>query len=93
MIKDEPPYLVKFTDIAVKSLQRFPKNDQKRIVAKVEQLAAAPLHMPNVKRLNDADAIYRLRIGDYRVLFDRDDEIRVIDVIDIRTRAQAYRRW
>ncbi|MBI1297254.1 type II toxin-antitoxin system RelE/ParE family toxin [bacterium] len=93
MSEDEPPYSIAFTDTAAKSLQRFPKNDQKRIVAKIEQLASAPLQMVNVKRLNDAGVTYRLRVGDYRVLFDRDDAFRVIDVIDIRTRAQAYRRW
>ncbi len=39
--------------------------------------------MPNVKRLVDYDASYRLRVGNYRILFDRDDVIRIIDVIDI----------
>jgi mRNA interferase RelE/StbE len=92
MIYREPPYAVRFSDIAVSSLRRFPKNDQSRIIAKIEQMAMAPLQMPNVKRLNNADATYRLRVGDYRILFDREDEIRVIDVLDVRTRAQAYRR-
>jgi len=86
------PYDVQFTDVAIENLQRYPKNDQKRIVARIEQLAADPLSMPNVKRLVDFDAAYRLRVGNYRVLFDRDDIIRIIDVIDVLPRGRAYRR-
>jgi len=48
--------------------------------------------MPNVKRLVDFDVAYRLRVGNYRVLFERDDIIRIIDVIDILPRGRAYRR-
>ena len=31
----------------------------------------------------DFDVAYRLRVGNYRVLFERDDIIRIIDVIDV----------
>ena len=48
--------------------------------------------MRNVKKLADFDVTYRLRVGDYRILFDRDDDNRIIDVIDILPRSRAYRR-
>jgi mRNA interferase RelE/StbE len=54
--------------------------------------AADPLGMPNVKRLVEFYAAYRLRVGNYRVLFDRDDIIQVIDVVDVLPRGSAYRR-
>ena len=85
-------HTVQFTDTALKNLQRYPRNDQKRILARIEQLADDPAIMPNVKRLVDYDASYRLRVGNYRILFDRDDGIRIIDVIDILPRGRAYRR-
>lgn len=85
-------YRVQLTDTARKSLRRLPKTDQQRIVTRIEQLAADPLSAPNVKRLADYDVSYRMRVGNYRVLFDRDDEVRIIDIIDIRTRGRAYRR-
>ncbi len=47
--------------------------------------------MPGVKRLVKYDVTYRLRVGDYWILFDRDDVIRVIDVVDILQRGRAYR--
>ncbi len=85
-------YEVIFTDTALKNMQRFPKKDQQRILARIEQLAVDPDAVPNVKRLIAFDVSYRLRVGNYRVLFDRDDIIRVIDVIDILPRGRAYRR-
>ncbi|MBK7180751.1 MAG: type II toxin-antitoxin system RelE/ParE family toxin [Chloroflexi bacterium] len=48
--------------------------------------------MANVKRLVNFDVAYRLRVGNYRILFERDDEIRIIDVIDVLPRGRAYRR-
>jgi len=88
----EPPYEVQFTDVALNNLRHYPKQDQRRILERIEELAANPQAMRNVKRLVEHDVAYRLRVGDYRVLFDRDDIIRIIDVIDILPRSRAYRR-
>ena len=85
-------YTVQFTDIAIESLRRYPANDQRRIISRIDQLAADPLAVPNVKRLVEFDAAYRLRVGNYCVLFDRDDIIQVIDVVDVLPRGRAYRR-
>ncbi|MBK7218251.1 MAG: type II toxin-antitoxin system RelE/ParE family toxin [Candidatus Promineofilum sp.] len=86
------PYRVELSETAVKNLRRFPHNDQRRILAQIEQLAANPQEMQGVKRLVGYDVTYRLRVGDYRVLFDRDDVIRIIDVVNVLPRGRAYRR-
>lgn len=86
------PYGVRLSDTARKSLRRFPRVDQQRIVTRIEQLAMDPFSMPNVKHLVDYDISYRLRVGNYRILFERDDTIRMIDVIDVRPRGRAYER-
>jgi mRNA interferase RelE/StbE len=85
-------YIVTFTEAALKSLRRYPQNDQRRILDRIDVLAKNPQGMTNVKRLIEAQATYRLRVGDYRVLFERDDIIRVIDVLNILPRGRAYRR-
>lgn len=87
-----PPYEVQFTDTALKNLSRYPKPDQRLILDRIDQLAVNPLAMANVKRLVDFDVTYRLRVGNYRVLFERDDVVRIIDVVDILPRGRAYRR-
>lgn len=86
------PYEIQFTDVAVKSLQKYPVNDRKRIVERIEELANDPFQATNVKRLVNFDVSYRLRVGNYRILFERDDIIRIIDVIDVLPRGRAYRR-
>jgi mRNA interferase RelE/StbE len=88
----ERPYDVQFTDTALKNLRRYPAPDQGRILASIEELAASAHTSPNVKRLVNFDVTYRLRVGNYRILFERDDIIRIIDVIDILSRERAYRR-
>jgi mRNA interferase RelE/StbE len=56
-------------------------------------LAVDPFNKTNVKRLVDFDAAaFRLRVGKYRVLFDREDDLKIIDIIDIRQRKQAYKK-
>lgn len=92
MEQERSSYDIEFTDVALKNLRKYPRNDQSRILTQIENLAKDPHTMPNVKRLVSFDISYRLRVGNYRILFDRDDIIRVIDVIDILPRGQAYRR-
>jgi mRNA interferase RelE/StbE len=85
-------YKVQFSETALKNLRRYPRDDQRRILARIEELAVGPTAMRGVKRLVAFDVSYRLRVGDYRVLFERDDVIRIIDVIDVLPRGRAYRR-
>jgi mRNA interferase RelE/StbE len=92
MSETQKPYSVEFTETAINNLKRYPQNDQRRILSRIQQLADDPFAMPNVKRLVDFAATYRLRVGNYRILFDRDDTIRIIDVIDVLPRGRAYRR-
>lgn len=92
MVQNDRPYDVQFTSTALKHMRNYPRNDQRKILERIDQLAQDPHRMPNVKRLVEHDITYRLRVGRYRVLFDRDDTVRVIDVVDILPRSRAYRR-
>jgi mRNA interferase RelE/StbE len=75
-----------YTEIALEDLRRIPKRFATQIVAKVSRLEEG-LH-GNIKRLTNFDCDYRLRSGDYRVLFDvEDDEVIVHRVLH---RKQAY---
>lgn len=86
------PYEVKFTSTALKNLKRYPKPDQQRIIQQIEELASDPYSKVNVKRLVNFDVSYRMRVGNYRVLFDLEDQLKIVDVIDILHRSKAYRR-
>ena len=86
------PYTTVFTEIALKNLQRYPKKDQNMILNNIEKLAQDPDNKSNVKKLVNFDVAYRMRVGNYRILFDREDTLQIIDVIDILHRKHAYRK-
>jgi mRNA interferase RelE/StbE len=80
-----------FTDKALKSLKSISKGDTIKILSKLEELAQNPNINNNVKRLrNHPIAVYRLRVGNYRVLFDKEDTLKIIEVIDIGHRKEIY---
>lgn len=84
-------YQLSFSDKALKSLKRIPKPDSERIITALEELAKDPDSKTNVKRLNNhPNAIFRLRIGNYRVLHDKYDAVRIIAVIDVGHRKNIY---
>jgi len=85
-------YQVEFTEIALKNLQRCPRKDRDRILDDIEKLAQDPLNKNNVKKLVNFSVAYRMRVGHYRVLFEREDRLRIIDIIDILPRQEAYKR-
>lgn len=85
-------YKVHFTDIAVSNLKKYPAKDQALIIKNIELLADNPLRKSNVKRLVDFDVSYRLRVGNYRILFERDDIVSIIAIIDVLPRDKVYKR-
>ncbi|WP_426122302.1 type II toxin-antitoxin system RelE family toxin [Pararhizobium sp. PWRC1-1] len=73
---------------AIKVLTRMPATDARRIWQKVQQYAENPASLANnVKKLQGVD-YYRLRVGDWRVIFTEDGL--VIDVIKIAGRGDVY---
>lgn len=67
-------YKVVTTKSFAKALSRLPVNWQKRIVGKIREVAADPYTLHNnVTRLQGRDG-YRLRIGDWRVIYELHDD-------------------
>ncbi len=76
---------------ATKMLRRMPRNVAKTVVLEIDQLAVSP-YAPNnnVTRLKDEEG-YRLRVGDWRVLYEIRDNVLVIEIIKIGPRGGVYR--
>jgi len=83
-------YRVVTTKSFDKALARLPLNWQKRIVAKVREVAADP-YAPNnnLTKLQGRDG-YRLRVGDWRVIYELQDERLVMLVLDMGPRGDIY---
>jgi mRNA interferase RelE/StbE len=76
---------------AQKKLQSLSMPDRARIAEKIYQLGLNPDDpMLDVKRLQ-GEQYYRLRVGDWRVIFDRQDAITVIAIERIKPRGDAYK--
>ena len=75
-------YTVRYADLALESLRELPKREAAQIIRKIARLEAG-LH-GNIKRLQSADFGYRLRMGHYRVLFDVQGDIILIQKIGHR---------
>lgn len=74
---------------SLKVLRRMPKNDAKRIRSKLHQYAMKPDSLSNViKKLQGRDG-YRLRVGDWRVIFTADGV--VLRVLRIGPRGEIYK--
>lgn len=79
---------IAYTRTAVKDLSRIPADRAQLIRAKISQYAAAPASLANmVSRLQGRPG-YRLRVGDYRVIFDQDG--RVLTILHIGHRGSVY---
>ena len=77
---------IKYTELALDDLRRIPKRFARQILAKVSRLEHG-LH-GDIKRLTNFDIDYRLRSGDYRVLFDVEENSLIVH--RILHRHQAY---
>ena len=77
---------LEFKPRALKDLRKAPKLDQERILSKIELLASGL--EGDVKRLTRFTPEYRLRVGSWRVLFEREQE-RIV-VYRVIRRDKAY---
>lgn len=75
---------------AAKELEALPTSFRRRIAAKIHFLATDP-RPPGVEKLSGAER-YRLRQGDYRVLYEIDDGNRTVTIVRIGHRRDVYRR-
>ena len=84
-------YRIRYRSSAVKIFQRMSSNVAKTVVGKINQLAENP-YAPNnnITRLT-GESGYRLRVGDWRVLYEIDDDTLVIEIIKIGPRGGVYR--
>jgi len=83
---------VQFSDIAFKQLQKMSKKDLKRIKQKLERFCIQEDTLALARKLVNSDLwTYRWRIWDWRVIFDVDEQWKIIIVLIIGKRKDIYR--
>ena len=85
-----PRFLIIYSAPAERSLLRLPKDVRIRLLVKIGGLAENPWP-PGVRKLEGFDA-YRVRVGDYRIIYKVDGGRLVVLVLDVGHRKDIYRR-
>jgi mRNA interferase RelE/StbE len=83
-------YSLVITRSAVKELERVPTKDRRRIVERIAGLAHNP-RPPGCEKLSGEDK-YRIRQGDYRILYEIVDDRLVVTVVRVGNRWDVYKR-
>ena len=83
-------YQVTFARSARHELEKLPINVAARILTKIETLTDNP-RPRDCKKLQGPSQLWRLRVGEYRVVYKIDDKDRIIDISVIRHRSEVYR--
>ena len=88
-----PVYEIRWSKKAVSYLKRLELATRKRIVEAIETLASDPSNQNlDVKPMQGRPGEFRLRVGDYRIIYEPEQQILLISVIAIRSRGDVYRR-
>jgi mRNA interferase RelE/StbE len=87
----KPYWRVVVDDRARKDLRRLDPPTRKRILSAIARLAQGAELTGDVKRLQGSHE-YRLRVGDWRVRFERQDRRLIIVIMRVLPRGRAYDR-
>ncbi len=82
-------YTVTFARSARKELEALEAALVKRIFVRIEALAKEP-RPPGCLKLTGEENLWRIRVGDYRVIYALNDPRKRVDIIAVRHRRAAY---
>ena len=85
-------YRVVLTKRAVKGLEKAPEHIRKKAVEALDALQQtfAPVKLFDVKKLKGLEETFRIRIGDWRIIYELHRKESAIVVLDIAPRGRAY---
>ena len=84
------PHSLRFKPSVEKDLRRLPARARQRCLERIAELRNAP-RPAGVRQVVGAERTYRLRAGVYRVVYQVDDAVRLVTVLHVRHRKDAYR--
>ena len=82
-------YSIEFRPSVLKSLKRLPKRDLVRIKKKIEELGRN-LPEPNTTKMKGNNSFYRVRTGDYRIIYEIHEDRLVVLIVKVGHRKDIY---
>ncbi len=83
-------YRLELKPAAMRSLRKLPPDVQRRVARKIEALTRNP-RPTGVEKLKGIADLYRLRAGDYRILYQIQDKILLLLVVQVGHRREIYK--
>ncbi|OGQ04257.1 MAG: plasmid stabilization protein [Deltaproteobacteria bacterium RIFCSPLOWO2_01_FULL_45_74] len=83
-------YAVYLEKAAQKDLDKLPKNRFDQIISKIKSLSDNP-RPTGCRKITGSQNDWRIRIGDYRVVYEIDDKAKAVRVMRARHRREVYR--
>ena len=85
-------YKIEFKTSVKKDLKNIDKSNIKLILREIEKLQKGIEGNKNIKKLSGSNPYYRLRIKNYRVVFEKNDDVLIIIVIKVGHRKDIYKK-
>ena len=83
-------YRIEVKKSAAKALKKIPKADRKRIVDKIDDLVENPDGPETIKMKGD-NPFHRVRVGDYRIVYEIQNDVLLVLIVKIGHRKEIYR--
>jgi mRNA interferase RelE/StbE len=84
-------YEVYIEKTAESDLKRLPTSTFQRVIPQIRALAQNP-RPSGCRKLTGSKNDWRIRIGDYRVLYEIDEKVKAVRILRVRHRREVYRR-
>ena len=85
-----PSYSISLKPSVEKDLRSLPKSTVVRVIDQIKGLKTAPLPRKALK-LSNAEHLYRIRVGDYRIVYEVDTKAKQVLIHYVRHRRDIYR--
>ena len=83
-------FSIQWRNSTKKDIRSLPRHEVARVIEAVGQLADDPLPHGSQK-LSGSERTYRIRVGDYRVIYEVFSDLQIIEVQRVRHRKDVYR--
>lgn len=74
---------------AIRDLKKLNNATRKKIAARIDRLTIEPLPV-GVRKLKGTENYYRIRVGNYRILYEIDKTVALVKIFRVRDRKSAY---
>jgi mRNA interferase RelE/StbE len=84
-------YTVEIAPAAERQIRKLEATARRRILNRIETLQRSPRRV-GVEKLSDSEGLYRVRVGNFRIIYEIEDRITRVLVLKVGDRKEIYKR-